>query len=277
MSSNWLRVGVFAFAALLCLGCSEDESTAPQPEIPTVTTAGMSSITPTTAVCGGTISSDGGAAVTARGVCWGATAAPTTLGSKTTDGAGSGSFTSSISGLTPNTLYYVRAYAINSAGTGYGEPQDFRTLPQTSTVTDIDGNVYQTVTIGTQEWMAENLKVTHYRNGDPIQLVTDDSSWSNLSTGAYCDYDNDGDNVAVYGRLYNWFAVNDSRAIAPAGWHVATAADWQTLIDILGGDAVAGGKMKEAGTAHWLAPNTCLLYTSPSPRDRTRSRMPSSA
>jgi uncharacterized protein (TIGR02145 family) len=128
-------------------------------------------------------------------------------------------------------------------------------------VTDIDGNVYQTVTIGTQVWMAENLKVIHYRNGDPIPNVVDGSTWAGLTTGAYCEYNNDPVNVASYGRLYNWYAVDnwyadDSRNIAPAGWHVPSDDEWQTLVDYLGGSSVAGGKLKEADTTHWLEPNT---------------------
>ncbi len=109
-------------------------------------------------------------------------------------------------------------------------------------VTDIDGNVYQTVPIGDQCWMAENLKVTHYRNGDPL------SSW--------WDYDYDEANGFVYGKLYNWYVIDDSRGIAPEGWHVPSDAEWQTLVDYLGGEAVAGGKMKEVGTFHWNSPNT---------------------
>ncbi|TFH65295.1 MAG: hypothetical protein E4G91_03005 [Candidatus Zixiibacteriota bacterium] len=124
------------------------------------------------------------------------------------------------------------------------------------TVTDIDGNAYQTVTIGTRVWMAENLRVTHYRNGEAIPNVTDSPSWAGLTTGAYCEYNNDVSNVATYGRLYNWYAVGDSRNIAPTGWHVASDAEWQTLVDYLGGNAVAGWKMKETGTAHWLPPNS---------------------
>lgn len=123
------------------------------------------------------------------------------------------------------------------------------------TVTDIDENIYTTIVIGDQCWMMENLKVTHYRNGDPIPNVTDWSEWSVLTTGAYCEYDNDSANVATYGRLYNWYAVDDSRNIAPEGWHVPTDAEWQTLVDYLGGYDVSGGKMKEAGTAHWIPPN----------------------
>ena len=127
--------------------------------------------------------------------------------------------------------------------------------PDCPPVTDVDGNIYQTVTIGNQVWMAENLKVTHYRNGDPIPHVTDFSTWASLSTGAHCAYNNDSALVADYSRLYNWYAVNDSRNIAPEGWHVATDAEWQALIDYLGGLVVAGGKMKETGLAHWSSPN----------------------
>jgi len=121
---------------------------------------------------------------------------------------------------------------------------------------DIDGNEYKTMVIGEQCWGKENLKATHYRNGDPVPNVTDGEEWAGLFTGAYCDYINDPANVATYGRLYNWFAVIDSRNIAPNGWHVPTDAEWQTLVDYLGGDAVAGGKLKEAGTMHWNSPNT---------------------
>jgi uncharacterized protein (TIGR02145 family) len=125
-----------------------------------------------------------------------------------------------------------------------------------NTVMDIDGNIYHTVTIGSQVWMAENLKVTHYRNGDPIPNVTVDADWGHLATGKYCNYNNDFNNAAVYGSLYNWYSVNDSRNIAPAGWHVPSDAELQTLIDYLGGSDVAGGKMKETGTTHWQSPNT---------------------
>ncbi len=139
--------------------------------------------------------------------------------------------------------------------------------PFCGTVTDIDGNTYQAVKICNQWWMAENLKVTHYRNGDAIPNVTDDPTWGGLTTGAYCEYNNDANNVATYGRLYNWYSVNDSRNIAPAGWHVPTDAEWKQLEMCLGmsqaqADATGwrgtteGGKMKEAGTVHWASPNT---------------------
>jgi uncharacterized protein (TIGR02145 family) len=109
--------------------------------------------------------------------------------------------------------------------------------------------------------MAEDLKTTRYRNGDPIPNITDGTEWSNLTTEAYCNFNNNANNVATYGRLYNWYAVSDSRNIAPAGWHVPSDEEWQTLEDYLGGPDVAGGKMKtigtiEEGTGLWYSPNT---------------------
>jgi uncharacterized protein (TIGR02145 family) len=123
-------------------------------------------------------------------------------------------------------------------------------------VTDIDGNVYHSVIIGSQTWMTENLKVTHFLNGEPIPNITDSVTWCDLSTGsAYCDYYNDANNSTVYGRLYNMHAIYDQKRIAPNGWHVAMYSDWNELINYLGGDQVAGGKLKEQGTSHWNSPN----------------------
>ncbi len=121
------------------------------------------------------------------------------------------------------------------------------------TVTDIDGNIYKTIKIGDQVWMAENLRTTHYRNGDAIPNVTEDSIWGSQETGAYCNYNNteDLDTIATYGRLYNWYAVNDSRGLAPKGWHIPTITDWDRLIDYLGGDTIASNKLKEVGDLHW--------------------------
>jgi uncharacterized protein (TIGR02145 family) len=133
--------------------------------------------------------------------------------------------------------------------TGLSESSPAESQP--GTVTDIDGNVYKTVRIGNQVWMAENLKVTHYRNGDRILTGYSNSQWSGLSTGAYCYYDNNRSKGEIYGALYNWYAINDSRKIAPKGWHVPSDAEWLTLTDHYGGFKVAGGKLKEAGTIHW--------------------------
>jgi len=124
------------------------------------------------------------------------------------------------------------------------------------TVTDIDGNLYSAVTIGDQVWTTCNLKVTHYRNSDPIPNVTEDMVWHNLSSGAYCNYNNDPTFSSTYGRLYNWYAVTDSRGLAPQGWHIPTDEEWQTLITFLGGSEDGGGYLKQAGSALWAAPNT---------------------
>ena len=126
------------------------------------------------------------------------------------------------------------------------------TLP----VTDIDGNTYLPVTICNQTWTKSNLNVSHYRNGDVIPQVTDPTAWANLTTGAWCYYNNDPANGAIYGKLYNWYAVNDPRGLAPQGWHVPTDAEWTILANCLGGESIAGGQMKESGFAHWLSPNT---------------------
>ncbi|NOX65592.1 MAG: hypothetical protein GXO85_07285 [Chlorobi bacterium] len=132
------------------------------------------------------------------------------------------------------------------------------------TVTDIEGNVYKTVKIGSQWWMAENLKVTKYRNNETISKITDNSEWQNLSTGAFCSYENDDANIKVYGLLYNWFAVK--RDLAPKGWHIPSDDDWKELEMYLGMSRASvdtifqrgsdeGGKLKETGTTYWQSPN----------------------
>lgn len=117
---------------------------------------------------------------------------------------------------------------------------------------DLDGNIYKTITIGSQTWMAENLRTTKYQNGEDIPEVSDDDIWINLSIGAYCNYQNTKsvDSIATYGRLYNFSAVADNRQIAPAGWHVPTHEEWIILETYLG-DSVAGIKLKETGNTHW--------------------------
>jgi uncharacterized protein (TIGR02145 family) len=112
-----------------------------------------------------------------------------------------------------------------------------------------------TTTICNQTWMVKNLDVDHYRNGDHIPQVTDPTAWASLTTGAWCYYFNDASYGPVYGKLYNWYAVNDPRGLAPAGWHVPSYEEWESLINCLGGEYVAGGKLKETGTTHWLYPN----------------------
>lgn len=135
-----------------------------------------------------------------------------------------------------------------------GNDEDTKT-PET-TVTDFDGNIYQTIQIGTQTWLTQDLKVTHYNDGTAIPHVTGNTAWANLSTPGYCWYDND--EIAygeTYGALYNWYAANTGK-LCPTGWHVPTDAEWLTLTTYLGGEDIAGGKLKEEGTTHWTSPNT---------------------
>jgi uncharacterized protein (TIGR02145 family) len=139
--------------------------------------------------------------------------------------------------------------------------------PPSETVTDLDGNVYNTIKIGSQVWLQENLSVTHYRNGDPVPFIIDNNQWLAADSGAYSNYNNDAALVSFYGRLYNWYAVNDSRLLSPVGWHIPTDNEWKILELYLGmttnqADSVfyrgttEGGKLKESGTVHWTAPNT---------------------
>ncbi len=213
----------------------------------------------TSATCGGDITDDGGAPLTSRGVVWDTSQEPTLErnAGKTTDGTGIGSFTSSLTGLTGYSTYYVRAYASNSVGTCYGNQVSFKTsMPDGpgDPVTDADGNSYSTVWINGLLWMAENLKTTKYNDGTDIPLVTDKTEWLK-TTPAYCWYNNDLANKNPYGALYNGYAVQ-TRKLCPTGWHVPSLAETQGLTDYLGGEGVAGGKLKEAGTEHWYTPNT---------------------
>ncbi len=195
--------------------------------MPSLTTAAVTGLTSTTAISGGSITNDGGGTITVSGICWSTTAVPTITDNVTTDGTVTGSFVSNMTGLTAGTTYFVRAYATNSTGTGYGNQLSFITP-----VTDIQGNVYKTVVIGTQTWMAENLKTTRYNNNADIPNVTD-ATWSTITTPAYSWYGNNIDNKDIYGALYNWFTVATGN-LCPAGWHEPTDAEFNTLEVYLG-------------------------------------------
>lgn len=231
---------------------------APEGVVPTVTTTAVTNITLTTATSGGNVTSDGGAIVTMRGVCWSTSANPTISESHTTDGSGLGEFVSNVTGLTGGTLYYVRAYATNGVGTSYGNELTLTTLtyqPCPSIPSLIyEGQIYNTVQIGTQCWFKENLNVGTRINGNQNQT-------NNGIFEKYCNDDNEA-NCNTYGGLYQWDELMQyvttigAKGLCPDGWHIPTDAEWTTLTTYLGGESVAGGKMKETGTAHWLFPNT---------------------
>ena len=128
---------------------------------------------------------------------------------------------------------------------------------QSNTISDVDKNLYKTVHIGNQLWMAENLRVTHYQDGTEINLIRDNKTWSNLQTGSYCWYNNDSIHKNLYGAIYNFYAVCNSHKLCPMGWHVPTDIEWTILVDFLGGKNIAGGKLKEVGLSNWKYPNIC--------------------
>lgn len=217
-----------------------------------VSTTEATLITPHSAQSGGNVISDGGHSVSARGVIWSTLPNPTlnTYNGITHNGQGTGSFTSMLSDLNPETSYYVRAYATNSEGTAYGNSLPFVTLsddqngdgypcPGTPIVTDSDGNTYNTVQIGTQCWMKTNLRTTKYATGVSIPTGLSESEWQNTTSGAYGIFDhehpmaegieNAAQMVQAYGKLYNWYAANDPRGLCPAGWHVPDHNEWNTL------------------------------------------------
>lgn len=132
--------------------------------------------------------------------------------------------------------------------------QDQKIIPSGS-IADIDGNIYKTVQIGDQEWMAENLKVSHFRNGDAIEYFSGSSDWTKCKNGACCNYNNHPGNDITFGKLYNGLAVTDSRNIAPEGWHIPSDEEWVKMIDFIGGYSVAGGKLKAVDNISWIDPN----------------------
>ena len=263
--SEFRLISVLLFLSIL-FGCDEydlprtnqhdPKNTNYIPFLPVLTTAIPTAITYGSAITGGNISDDGGGNITARGVCWASTPNPDLSNEHTTDATGADSFISSIEGLMPVATYYVRAYATNEGGTSYGNEVSFTT----PLLSDTEGNVYSTVKIGTQVWMSANLKTTRYSNGASIYYITDNSEWMNMQYGAYCWHNNDISNKTLYGALYNWYAV-DTRMLCPKGWHVPTDDEWTILTDFAGGQAVAGAKLKSAGTIEagngvWNSPNT---------------------
>ncbi len=194
-------------------------STAP----PAVTTGQISNVTANSASCSGSITFNGGATITGKGVCWSTTPEPDLSDAFTSDGTGSESFVSTMTNLSSGTTYYVRAYAKNSEWTVYGEQITFITK-----VADAEGNLYNTLKIGSQVWMTENLRTTKLNDNTSITELTDNDQWIGTSSPAYCWYNNDISYKPTCGALYNWYAVNTGK-LCPSGWHVPTNEEFNTL------------------------------------------------
>ncbi len=236
------------------------------PDLSTVSTDSVKAITFYSASILSTVLKEGKSAVTGMGIAYGKNPNPTVVADKNVPYAsfGVGTFITVLDDLESGTTYYVRAYATNSAGTSYGNEIAFNTKAQSlfnpnmtyGTVSDNNGNTYKTIQIGTQTWMAENLRTTKYRNGDPIPSLDDEYYWYQTSSGAFAE-----------NELYNWYAVVDSRNLCPVGWHVPSDAEWKTLEIFLGMSAAdadlegsrgtaqnIGGKLKSTSSS-WFSPN----------------------
>jgi uncharacterized protein (TIGR02145 family) len=231
---------------------------------PRVSTTDITDITLNSAIVTGDIT-DLGDGVTDHGHCWSLLRNPHISDSKISFGPASktGTYLSELKLLRSGRTYFVKAFVNSSSGISYGNERSFATsylvgIP----VTDIDGNTYKTVIIGSEEWMGENLKTTKYIDGSFIPLVTDNNTWAALTVPGYCWYDNDSANYkATYGALYNWFAVNTNK-LCPVGWHVPSDEEWHDLILYLDPyskvdyntgieSGIAGRKLCKYGTPDW--------------------------
>lgn len=196
--------------------------------VATITTTNVTDIVALSAKSGGSITNDGGAPITERGIVFGTAPNPTTSNNKVATGTGTGTFTATMSPLASQQTYYARAYAINSYGSAYGNQVQFNAA-SANTVTDVDGNVYPYVTVGTQSWMSQNLKVSKFKNGDAITNGVSGYNWSTQPSPAYTFPDKAINNKDTFGLFYSMAVINDGRGVCPVGWHVPTDNDWKVL------------------------------------------------
>lgn len=240
-----LRLILIGLCFTFVSGCRNEDNPLPI-EITTSETIAISS---TRVKSGGTVSTDGGSAIIERGICYSLKPNPNITDMKMNEGSGIGSFEIYLSDLQTNTLYYIKSFGTNSNGTYYGNEKSVKTMEK---IVDVDGNYYDIAIIGTQVWMAENLKTTKFNDGTPISPYNQSQSlsgwfWDNASNKGYKD---------TYGSLYNYYAVKSGK-LCPAGWHIPTVEEWKTLINYNGGfsSSLTSDNLKEAGTDHWTSPN----------------------
>jgi uncharacterized protein (TIGR02145 family) len=249
-----------SYLIMILSGCSKDNNSS----VPTLTTTSATYVGQNWAALNATIIPDNKTGKiafdydTSTAFRYSVKAIPDTI-----SGTASATFYAVLKGLSSGTTYYFRVKEIISEDTTFGTDKSFVTTDPASSVicfnsgltygsvTDIDGNTYKTVEIGAQTWMAENLKTTRYNDGTEIPLKLSSLLWEDTTSLSYCYYNNDS---IVYGALYNWYTVN-ANDICPAGWHIPTDDEWTTLSSVLGGENVAGSKLKETGTTHWNSPN----------------------
>lgn len=238
---------LFILLSIILISCKKDDNIS----LPVVETYSPLYISSTAATIGGDVKSDGGSNDITCGIYIRQNSE--TSGTKFQISSDTGIFLVQVSGLIANTQYYVKAYARNAKGESLGDEVNFTTP---GTITDYDNNIYGTVKIGNQMWMAKNINTTHYLNGEVITTTTPsalDISAEN-SPKYQWSYGGDDANKLIYGKLYTWFAINDPRKVCPQGWHVPADAEWTTLETTLGGYYIAGSKLKEAGNSHWISP-----------------------
>lgn len=224
-------VAIFSISAIVLISCNKNE-------IPSLTTNAITDITATSACLHGNIISDGGANIIVRGFVWNTVSNPSLDANLafSENGTTTGEYSFNLDDLNVNTTYYVRAYAKNSVGIAYGKEHVFTTLkelngipcPDCETVTDIEGNIYHTVLIGSQCWLVENLKTTKFNDAEQITNITNNVDWKNTTIGAFCYYENNIENKDIYGNLYNFYAVETGK-LCPQGWHVASDNEWKQL------------------------------------------------
>lgn len=247
----------------LCLISGCDEKLDPIHTPPSVSTGVVSNITPNTATIAGEVTDQGSSTVSSRGFCIDVSTGPTLDDTSFPGGSGTGDFTVNLDDLDAATTYFVRAYGINETDTTYGNEVVFTTLEEVvpvvcenlpGVVYDYDCNPYDVIQIGDQFWLKQNLKTTHYRNGTAIPTGLTNEEWVATDQGAYAVYEDLQENDDIYGKLYNWFAVDNVNGLCPYGWHVPNLWEMVTLEVFLGGAGVASGKMKSVSNL-WDAPN----------------------